>query len=192
MAPSTCGSAHRPPRSKRPPIAPSPSRAFFEKEHGRYWGNVVQGFGEIGYRFATSRYVIEPVIDAAVVHIHQDGFRESGGAAALIGYAQDTDTASTTLGVRAEAAPINGLPLIARTFLGWRHGYGNINPSATFAFASGSTPFSSSGAPDRPRCAGSRSRPRLARLVASDARRLLCGSDRRPGHGQRSAGAGGV
>ena len=120
---------------------------FLEKEHGRYWGNVVQGFGEVGYRFATSRYVIEPVIDAAVVHIHQDGFRESGGAAALIGYAQDTDTASTTLGVRAEAAPINGLPLIARTLLGWRHGYGNINPSATFAFASGSTPFSSSGAP---------------------------------------------
>ena len=36
---------------------------------------------------------------------------------------------------------------MARVFLGWQHAYGDINPAATVAFASGSVPFQTYGAP---------------------------------------------
>ena len=120
---------------------------FHEIEHSNYGGSTLQGFAEVGYRFASPRFVVEPVIDAAITHVHQDGYRETGGAAALTGAAQDNDVGTTTLGVRTEAAPFNGLPLVARAFLGWRHAFGDVNPVSKLAFVAGSVPFASSGAP---------------------------------------------
>ena len=107
----------------------------------------MQGFGEIGYRFASPRLVFEPVVDGSVSYVHADAYREKGGAAALIGQAQDTTTESVTLGARGEAAPITGVPLVARAFLGWRHTFGDINPISRLAFAAGSLAFTSQGAP---------------------------------------------
>ena len=120
---------------------------FMESERASYGGTTVQGFGEVGYRIAAARYVIEPVVDAAITHTHQNGYRETGGAAALIGFAQDTTVGTTTLGVRGEAAPFNGLPLVARAFLGWQHAFGDISPVSKLAFEAGSIPFTSQGAP---------------------------------------------
>ncbi len=120
---------------------------FAESEHARYGGGTIQGFGELGYRFQFPRAVLEPVVGAATVHVHQDGFRETGGIAALAGTGRDTDVQATTLGVRAEAAPFKDLPLVARAFLGWRHAFGDLDPKSVLAFEAGGNNFSTSGVP---------------------------------------------
>ena len=120
---------------------------FVEAEQARYGGNVAQGFGELGYRFALPQAVIEPVAGGGVTYVHQDGYRERGGDAALIGFAQDTTVETTTLGVRSEVTPFAETPLVARLFLGWQHSYGDLNPATIQAFRSGSAAFAAYGTP---------------------------------------------
>ncbi len=120
---------------------------FNEAEHSNYGGHTEQAFGEVGYRIAGPRYVFEPIFGAAYIHVHQDSFREQGGAAALLGFAQDDNLGTTTLGARGEIAPITGMPLVVRTFLGWRHTFGDINPISRLAFVAAPIPFTSQGAP---------------------------------------------
>ena len=120
---------------------------FNEAERSSYGGDTAQAFGEIGYRLAFGNAVVEPVLDASVTHVHQDRYREKGGDAALLGFAQDVDVESTVLGFRGEATPFAGLPIVARLFLGWQHAYGDVNPAATVAFAAGASAFQTYGAP---------------------------------------------
>ena len=120
---------------------------FNEAERASYGGDTALGFGEIGYRFAFPKTVVEPVLDGAITHVHQDRYGEKGGVAALVGAAQDTDVGSTTLGVRGEVTPFGSLPVVGRVFLGWQHSYGDINPASTVAFASGSSAFNVYGTP---------------------------------------------
>ena len=120
---------------------------FNEAERARYGGDTALGFGEIGYRFAFPRTVVEPVIDGSVTNVHQDGYREKGGAAALVGAPEDTLVGTTTLGFRGEVTPFDGVRFVSRVFLGWQHSYGDINPAATLAFASGSSAFNVYGTP---------------------------------------------
>jgi fibronectin-binding autotransporter adhesin len=120
---------------------------FFETERSNNGGDTAQAFGEIGYRISTSTVVVEPIFNGAITHTHQDGYREKGGAAALIGAAQDVDVGSTVLGFRSEVLPFGTLPVVARVFLGWQHSYGDIDPAAILAFAAGGNAFSSYGAP---------------------------------------------
>ena len=120
---------------------------FIDGAHTSYGGDTVQGFGEVGYRLGFARAVLEPVLQGAAIHIHQDGFSETGGVAALRGFGQDNDVQTTTLGVRGEIAPWSTLPVVARAFLGWRHAFGDANPAALLAFEAGSSAFSVTGAP---------------------------------------------
>ena len=119
---------------------------FLEAEHSVYGGNTEQVFGEVGYRFSGTRWVVEPIANAAYIHVHQDGYRERGGAVALVGFGQDEDVGTTTLGARGEYAPFVGVPLVGRAFLGWRHAFGDVNPASRLAFEAGSIPFTSQGA----------------------------------------------
>ncbi|OYX83912.1 MAG: hypothetical protein B7Y75_04955, partial [Azorhizobium sp. 35-67-5] len=58
------------------------------------------------------------------------------------------DSFSSTLGLRARAPVMVGrLPVTLSGLLGWQHGFGDLVPTTTFAFASGSTPFTVAGAP---------------------------------------------
>ncbi len=118
-----------------------------ESERSVYGGNTEQVQGEVGYRFSGTRWVAEPVADLGYVHVHQDDYRERGGAAALAGAAEDNDVGTSTLGARGEVAPVAGIPLVARAFLGWRHAFGDVSPTTTLAFETGSTPFTVAGAP---------------------------------------------
>ena len=128
---------------------------FAQGATSSYGGSTVQGFGEAGYRFALtalprlgiSRATLEPFVGAAAIHIHQDGFNELGGVAALSGFGQDFDLGTTTLGLRAESTFIGPLPLTARALLGWRHAYGDVVPTALLAFQGPTQPFSVAGVP---------------------------------------------
>lgn len=120
---------------------------FLDTARSSYSGTMAQGFGEIGYKFGLAHGYVEPLFQGAAIHYDQDGFRESGGPAALLGFSQSYDIQITTLGVKAESQPFGGLPIVARAFLGWRHAFGDVTPTALLAFESGSPAFLIGGVP---------------------------------------------
>ncbi|MBV9519579.1 MAG: autotransporter domain-containing protein [Hyphomicrobiales bacterium] len=117
-------------------------------------GYTAQAFGEAGYRVELSRLgftgfsraSIEPFAGGAAFLIHQNGFTEGGGAAALTGFARDFNVQTTTLGLRSELA-FASLPVSVTTLLGWRHAYGDVVPSVLLAFQGGAQAFSGAGVP---------------------------------------------
>jgi len=72
---------------------------------------------------------------------------ERSRPAALTGYGQDQDLATTTLGVRAEARISQDMPLTLRGLLGWRHAFGDVNPSTLLVFSGGASSFNVAGIP---------------------------------------------
>jgi fibronectin-binding autotransporter adhesin len=129
---------------------------FAEAVSSSNGGSTAQAFGEAGYRIELSglnlaglgmtRIDVEPFAGAAAIRIHQNGFAENGGAAALIGFARDFDLETTTLGVRGELA-FATMPLTLKTMLGWRHAFGDVVPSTLLAFQGGAQGFSVAGVP---------------------------------------------
>jgi fibronectin-binding autotransporter adhesin len=111
----------------------------------------------LGYRISLSglnlggfdfnHTVLEPFVGAAAIHIHQNGFTEGGGPAALTGFGRDFDLGTSTLGLRAETTLGGPLPLTAHALLGWRHAYGDVIPSVLLAFQNDAQNFGIAGAP---------------------------------------------
>jgi outer membrane autotransporter protein len=130
---------------------------FADSASSKYGGSIAQAFGELGYRFGFaafrmpgfdfSRAMIEPFMGAAAIHVHEDGFTETGGLAALTGLAQGYDFATTTVGLRADATFAASWPLTARGLLGWRHGYGAAAPLTLMSFQNSPSPFAIAGLP---------------------------------------------
>ena len=110
---------------------------FADATRASYDGSTFQGFGEIGYRFVFGNAVLEPMLGGALIHVSQDAFRESGGAARLVGKSRDNDLETTTLGLRGEVRPFGDVPLTLRGLVGWRHAFGDVSPAARLAFATG-------------------------------------------------------
>ena len=75
------------------------------------------------------------------------GFSESGGYAALSGQSQRNALTTTTLGLRGrQDIMLGSISAALRAGLGWRHTFGDVQPSTTMAFAGGDS-FSVTGAP---------------------------------------------
>jgi fibronectin-binding autotransporter adhesin len=102
-------------------------------------GAVAQGFAEFGYGFAFQGFALEPFAQLALIRVSTDAGTERGGAAALRVLSSEQTLGFTTLGLRAEAQ-LGSAPLFARAMLGWRHGFGELTPTAKTAFATGTTP----------------------------------------------------
>ncbi|GMG94315.1 outer membrane autotransporter barrel domain-containing protein [Cupriavidus sp. TKC] len=106
-----------------------------------------QAFADLGYRIDARAVALEPFANLAYVHLHTDGFREQGGAAALQASGQNTDTTFTTLGTRVSTRlEFGGADVTARGALGWRHAFGDVTPLATLAFSAGGA-FTVAGVP---------------------------------------------
>ncbi|AKA24285.1 membrane protein [Pseudomonas chlororaphis] len=103
-----------------------------------------QVFGEAAYRLALPALALEPFGNLAYVHLHRDGFREKGDAAALQAGSDSREAVLSTLGLRAAKS----LDLSAQTrldlsgSLGWQHNLSNTRAEEHLAFAAGGTPFS--------------------------------------------------
>ncbi|WP_238250327.1 autotransporter outer membrane beta-barrel domain-containing protein, partial [Methylobacterium persicinum] len=125
--------------------------SFMDTAHGRGDGTLVQGFGEVGYRIGlpegAARGYVEPVVQGAVIHVDQDGLRETGGSAALRVSSRSADVGTTTLGVRSEVSLSAALPVMAHGFVGWRRAFGDVVPRALVGFGGGATPFAVAGTP---------------------------------------------
>jgi subtilase-type serine protease len=125
----------------------------------RTGGDTIQGFGELGYRFAFAGQpgvapggfalaYIEPFVGGALVSIGRDRLTETGGFAALTGAAQTYDIGTSTVGLRAQASLDLGFgaPVSLRGLVGYRRAYGDVVPKALLAFGTGPS-FLTAGLP---------------------------------------------
>ncbi|AYM66080.1 autotransporter domain-containing protein [Agrobacterium fabrum] len=118
---------------------------FADSLSASYGASTLQAFGELGYRIDTPVARFEPFVNLAHVTVKTDGFRENGGAAALVSSGQTTDTTFTTLGLRTETdLTMGNMKVNLVSMLGWKHAYGDITPTARHAF-DGSDGFTVAG-----------------------------------------------
>ncbi|PCE32533.1 autotransporter domain-containing protein [Burkholderia ubonensis] len=122
---------------------------FSDSNSASYDANTAQVFGEVGYALPVGRFALEPFAGLAYVRLHTNAYTESGGAAALSTGSDTSHVGFSTLGVRAatELGVLATSALTAHTTVGWRHAFGNVRPTSTFAFAAGSTSFQVAGVP---------------------------------------------
>ncbi|WP_208948532.1 autotransporter outer membrane beta-barrel domain-containing protein [Segnochrobactrum spirostomi] len=123
-----------------------------------YQAGTTQVFGEAAWRVDLSKSVdakmfgaasLEPFANLAYVNLSSQNFTETGTPAALTGSAETENTLYSTLGVRAATVfqMANGAALTPHASLGWQHAFGDVNSSASLAFASGGSAFSVAGVP---------------------------------------------
>ncbi len=103
-----------------------------------------QLFSEAGYRIDRGDTRIEPFANLSFMQLDTDGYTETGGSAALTAASDTQSTTFTTLGLRVAQQMTQTVQL--HGMAGWRHAFGDTDPSATFALA-GSIPFTVTGAP---------------------------------------------
>jgi uncharacterized protein with beta-barrel porin domain len=109
-----------------------------------------QVFAEAGYAANLgSESQAGPFVALAWTDLRSQGFKESGGAAALRGAASRDHTLATTVGVRGKTRiDIGSAQAFVRGGLGWRHTNGDLRPARALAFAEGEgNAFSVAGAP---------------------------------------------
>ena len=112
-----------------------------------YDAGTAQVFVEAGYRAEMGRVAFEPFAGLAYVSTSTDGFTETGGAAALTSADKSFDSTTSTLGLRAATdVHLGDAKATARGGLGWRHAFGDVEPSSTVAFAGGDS-FTVYGSP---------------------------------------------
>lgn len=112
-----------------------------------YDGSTLMIFGEVGYEFDLGRMKLEPFLGASVMRLDMGGFSETGGAAALGGHGRTYEFGTTTFGLRAETELGLDLPLTVHVMVGWRHVFGDVDPSALLAFSGGPSAFTVAGIP---------------------------------------------
>ncbi|MCT7378693.1 autotransporter domain-containing protein [Chelativorans salis] len=120
---------------------------FVDGLEANYDAGTLQAFGEAGYRIDTAAVSFEPFANLAYVRVKSDGFSETGGAAALTEQSATTETAFTTLGLRASGEfDLAGDSLTAQGMIGWRHAFGDTEPVSRLALAGGDA-FTITGVP---------------------------------------------
>lgn len=121
---------------------------FNESLKGDYDAGTAQVFGELAYGVSVGAARFEPFASLAYVGLHAEGFRETGGAAALASGPAGMDTAFTTLGLRGSASfGLNGASVTARGLVGWRHAFDDVTPTSAMRFAGGGNGFTVAGVP---------------------------------------------
>jgi len=120
---------------------------FADQLSADYGAGALQAFGELGWKVETGAAALEPYANHAYVHLHTDGFSETGGLAALSAASSDTDTTFSTLGLRASRQlALGGFDVTLRGAAGWRYAFGDVTPEAALSFI-GSDGFNVAGVP---------------------------------------------
>lgn len=120
---------------------------FSEKLDSDFDANTFQVYGDVSYTFDLSGSKLEPFAGLAYVKLDRDGYRETGGVAALTGGDGDIDATYGTLGIRGSTDfNLGGLQTKANGMIGWRHAFDDVTPTVSHAF-NGSSNFTVSGVP---------------------------------------------
>ena len=113
-----------------------------------YGASTTQVFTEFGWAMqAGDALTLEPYAGLAWAGQRSFAFQESGGSAALSGASQTDNTTTTTLGLRArQALTLGTFQGTLTAGAGWRHAFGDVNPTSQLAFDAGNA-FTVAGAP---------------------------------------------
>lgn len=112
-----------------------------------YSASTGQVFAGVSYKVSLGATVLEPYADLAWVKVSTDGFSEHGGPAALRVDDNNHDITFSTLGIRPSYTfAIRDMPMKIKAGLGWRHTFGDLEPSNSMAFTPTST-FAIPGVP---------------------------------------------
>lgn len=115
---------------------------------GDYDANSFQAFGELSSDLVIDRLTLTPFAGLAYVGVDGADLAESGTGAALDVATADMDTLYSALGLRFSLPlAINGHDVWLGGTLGWQHAFGDVTPSATVAFATGSSAVALGGVP---------------------------------------------
>ncbi len=109
-----------------------------------YNAHAFQLFAEAGYKIQADRVMLEPFAGVSYMQLKTDAYNETGGVSALSAMKETTSTTFTTLGARSSIELAHKVR--AHGMVGWRHAFGDIDPSATFTIGGGA-PFTVLGAP---------------------------------------------
>ncbi len=121
--------------------------SFADALNSSYGGSAVMAFAQAGYRTALAGVAVEPFVGVSRTDLETDGIRETGGAAALAGAAQDHDASFATIGVRGSTALGSDSPLKLNGTLAWREALSGEAPSTAVALQAGGGTFRVAGAP---------------------------------------------
>ena len=115
-----------------------------ERLSARYDTRSWQLFAEAGHKVQVGGLMLEPFAGVSHTGLASDGFSESGGDAALTSSSDTDNTTFTTLGMHGAMVLLDTVHV--RGMAGWRHAFGDTDPSSTHTL-SGSSPFTVTGAP---------------------------------------------
>ncbi len=106
-----------------------------------------QVFGEAGYQLQVRELLLEPFAGVSHTSLETDGFSETGSTttAALTAFSDTNSRTLTTLGVRSAMELQDTVQ--ARGLVGWRHAFGDTDPSSTGTLRDSSTAITALGAP---------------------------------------------
>jgi outer membrane autotransporter protein len=114
---------------------------FSDRLTADYASATSQVFADISWTHDFDGFKLRPFANLAYVNLDSDGFRESGGDAALSTSGGNDAITATTLGLRWSTDWLErDIPVSLSGMLGWRHLTGDVTPRSSLAFAGGS-PF---------------------------------------------------
>ncbi|WP_454917931.1 autotransporter outer membrane beta-barrel domain-containing protein [Xanthobacter sediminis] len=110
----------------------------FEQANADYDGGTAQVFAEVGYGFALQKLAFEPFAGLAYVHVHTDGFTETGASAGLTGSSNSMGVGYSSLGLRMATTMelSGGMALEPHASIAWQYAFGDITPQAQMSFLS--------------------------------------------------------
>ena len=117
---------------------------FSQRLSASYDAQSWQLFAEAGHTLQFRNLMLEPFAGVSFISLDMDRFSETGGTAALTSPSDTDNKTFTTLGMRSAMELKDKVH--ARGMVGWRHAFGDTDPSSTFTM-SGSSPFKVTGAP---------------------------------------------
>ncbi|WP_174803446.1 autotransporter outer membrane beta-barrel domain-containing protein [Martelella limonii] len=121
---------------------------YFANEGADYSATTGQVFGEAAFDLGLDPLDIEAFGGLAYVATATDGFSEGNGLTALVGGGETQANTLSTVGFRfGKTLPLGGGAVRANAMIGWQHAFGDVDPSASLAFAKGGAGFSVVGAP---------------------------------------------
>ena len=119
---------------------------FSDRLSARYDARSWQFFAEAGHQLQAGNVLLEPFAGVSHIRLGTDGFSETGGTNAALTASSDTNSRTlTTLGVRS-AMEVQDM-VQARGLVGWRHAFGDTDPSASTGTLANSATGTILGAP---------------------------------------------
>lgn len=117
---------------------------FSDHDDARYDGDVLHAFGELGYALPVAGGTVEPFVGGSALRVHNAGFTEHGGDAALAGLSHSDTIEFSDVGVKIATPVVRNVS--AHAGVAWQHAFGAVSPDAVLRFDGGDTAFSVTGA----------------------------------------------